>query len=193
MAFNCDFPEGIKRLSYFGPDVAAAGKTAGELLVKGIEEEGEVAIFKGFENTTINFIRRDTAAEVIAKHRKIKIVAEIKDIIHNDLVYAEMKKLLNDFPNLKGVVVISGGAPGAAKAIEDMGRVGKVKLICFDYDDEIIELIRKGSVYTAMGQDPFGQGHDPLIYLYNYIVANEVPDDITHTRTEVMDYRSVSE
>jgi methyl-accepting chemotaxis protein/ribose transport system substrate-binding protein len=193
MSFNCDLPEGIRRLSYFGPDVKAAGTTAGDLLAKGIDYEGEVAIFKGFENTLINIIRRDAAVEVIAKHKRIKIVSEIIDVINNDLVYVEMKKLLNEFPNLKGVIIICGGAPGAAKAIEDMGRVGKVKLLCFDYDDEIIELIKKGSIYTAMGQDPFGQGHDPLVYLYNYIVADEVPNDITHTRTEVMDSRSVGE
>jgi methyl-accepting chemotaxis protein/ribose transport system substrate-binding protein len=103
------------------------------------------------------------------------------------------KELLEAFPNLKAIVIVSGGVHGAGKAIEEMHRVGKVQIFCFDYDKEIIELIKKGIVHTAMGQDPFGQGHDPIIYLYNYLVANEIPEDITYTRTEVIDLRSVSE
>lgn len=193
MAFNCDFPAGTKRLSYFGPNVHAAGTTVGELLVKGIDGEGQVAIFRGDYTTTINQIRCSCVKKVLAKHKKIKIVTEIDDVITNDTVYEKMKELLNYYPDLSGVIIISGGAPGAAKAIEELGRVGKVKLICFDYDDEIIELIKKGIVYAAMGQDPFGQGHDPIIYMYNYLVANQIPEDITYTRSEAIDFRSLSE
>ncbi|MHB8131594.1 MAG: substrate-binding domain-containing protein [Mobilitalea sp.] len=193
MAFNCDFAEGTKRLSYFGPDIHAAGTMAGELLAAGMEEEGEVAIFKGDTTTSINKVRRDTVVSVLQKHKKIKIVAEVTEAINNDIVHNKMVELLNSFPNLKGVIVNGGGVHGAAKAIQELKRVGKVKLFCFDYDDEIIELIKKGIVNTAMGQDPFGQGHDPIIYLYNYLVANEKPNDITHTRTEVMDIRNVGD
>ena len=193
MAFNCDFTQGTKRLSYFGPDVYASGTMAGELLAKGIEEEGEVAIFRGDMLTSINKIRRDCATDVFKKFKKIKVVAEVDEVIDNNLVYRKMLDVLKQFPDLKGVIINSGGVPGAGRAIEEMNRVGKVKIVCFDYDDEIIGLIRKGIVYTAMGQDPFGQGHDPIIYLYNYLVANEKPEDITHTRTEIMDIRNVGD
>lgn len=193
MAFNCDFPKGTNRLSYFGPDVNAASNLAGELICKGIDEEGEVAIFRGFTSNSINKIRCNAVQSALSKHRKIKVVSEIDEIITDELVYKKMKELLTSFPNLKGVIIITGGVHGAGKAIEEMNRVGKVKIFCFDYDNEIIELIRKGIVNTAMGQDPFGQGHDPIIYLYNYLVANEVPNDITYTRAEVMDIRSVGE
>ncbi len=191
MAFNCDFKRGTDRLSYFGPDVEAASILAGQLISKGIDEEGKVVLFRGDMTATINKIRCDNVKSVLTKRKKIKLVKEIDDIISNELVYSKMKELLNSFPDLKGVIIVSGGVHGAAKAIEELHRVGKVKIFCFDYDKEIIELIRQGIVNTAMGQDPFGQGHDPVIYLYNYLVANEVPNDITYTRTEVMDIRSV--
>jgi methyl-accepting chemotaxis protein/ABC-type sugar transport system substrate-binding protein len=193
MAFNCDFAPGTKRLSYFGPDVYATGIMAGELLAKGMNEEGEVAIFRGDLTTSINKIRRDTVVSVLNKHKKIKIVAEIDENISNEIVNNRMKEVLTQFPNLKGVIVNAGGIIGAAHAIEEMKRVGKVKLFCFDYDNEIIALIKKGIIDTAMGQDPFGQGHDPIIYLYNYLVANEKPKDVTHTRIEVMDIRNVGD
>ena len=45
MSYNCDFAEGIKRLSYFGPDIKKVGSLAGEMLARGIDEEGRGIIF----------------------------------------------------------------------------------------------------------------------------------------------------
>jgi len=193
MSFNCDFPDGIKRLSYFGPNIKAAGKLAGELVASIVEGEGDIVIFKGDPTTSINKDRRDNAVAALSKFKDIKIVTEVEDNLSNSQVNKKLKEILYYRPNLKGIIFVSGGAVGAAKAIEELKLVGKVKLFCFDYDDEIIGLIQKGIVYKAMGQDPFGQGHDPIIYLYNYLVANEIPENVTYTRTEVIDIRSVGE
>jgi methyl-accepting chemotaxis protein/ribose transport system substrate-binding protein len=193
MSFNCDFAEGTKRLSYFGPNVSASGKLAGELLAKGIEDEGEVVIFKGDTKSTINSIRRDAVVAELKKHKNIKIVSEVDDLVTSSQVYKKLKETLYYIPNLKGVVFINEGASGAARVIEEMNLIGKLKLYCFDYDEEILGLIKKGIVHKALGQDPFGQGHDPIIYLYNYLVANEVPENVTYTRTEVIDNHSVGE
>jgi methyl-accepting chemotaxis protein/ribose transport system substrate-binding protein len=77
--------------------------------------------------------------------------------------------------------------------IEEMNLIGKVKLFCFNSGEETEGFIRKGIVHKAFRQDPFGQGHDPIIYLYNYLVANEKPESETYTRTEIIDKYSVSE
>lgn len=193
MAFNCDFAEGTTRLSYFGADVRAAGALAGELMARGIDETGEVIIFKGDTKSAINTGRRDAAVATLAKYKNIKIVSEVDDIISNSQVYKKLKETLYYLPNVKGIIFLSGGAAGAAKVIEEMSLVGKTKIVCFDYDEEILGLIKKGIVHKALGQDPFGQGHDPIIYLYNYLVAKEVPENVTYTRTEVIDKHSVGE
>jgi ABC-type sugar transport system substrate-binding protein len=39
-----------------------------------------------------------------------------------------------------------------------------------------MEFVQKGVIYGTIGQDPFAQGHDPAIRLYNYLVAGEVPE-----------------
>lgn len=191
MSYNCDFAEGIKRLSYFGPDIKKVGSLAGEMLARGIDEEGRVIIFKGDTTSSINQIRSEYAKKALSKFKDISIVAEVSDVIINGLVNKKLKEILYEQPNTNGIIIVGTGVPGAARAIEELHMVGKVKIFCFDYDDEIIELIRKGVVYKAMGQDPFGQGHDPIIYLYNYLVANQVPENVTYTRTEVIDIRSV--
>jgi ABC-type sugar transport system substrate-binding protein len=38
-----------------------------------------------------------------------------------------------------------------------------------------MEYVAKGVITGTIGQDPFAQGHDPAIRLFNYLVAGEVP------------------
>jgi methyl-accepting chemotaxis protein/ribose transport system substrate-binding protein len=193
MSFNCDFNEGIDRISYFGPDISASGKLAGEVISKALDNEGEIAIIRGPLETSINRVRRDSIYEVISKKKKMKIAAEIEAETDNTRVYKNTKEALTKFHNLRGIVILTGGIVGAAKAVEELGLIGKVKIVCFDYDDEVLKLIKKGTIYSAIGQDPFGQGHDPIISMYNYLVTGEKPESITYTRTELIDIRSVAE
>ena len=191
MAFNCDFAEGLNRLSYFGPDTRAAGNMAGEFAARAADEDGEIAILHGKLETSVNKIRTDAINETIRTKKKVKVVAQILAEIDDNIVYEKSKELMEQFPNLKVLVVVTGGISGAARAIVDMGRKGKTSIVCFDYDQTVIELIKQGLVSVAMGQDAFGQGHDPIIALYNYLVAQEVPSSISYTRTEVIDKGSV--
>lgn len=190
VAFNCDLPAGVKRLAYFGPDVNAYADLGGELTLKCLGGSGEVAIFRGNLIDSINKIRRDKVVAALKRKRKVKIVAEVEAVDDNTLVYGKVKEVLDRFPELNGIVITSGGVPGAARAIEELGRVGRTKIVCFDYDPEILELINKGIVYAALGQDPFGQGHDPIIALYNYLAADVRMDEVNYTRNEVIDIRN---
>lgn len=193
MTYNGDFTDTSKRLSYFGPNIQAEGALAAEILARSIEEEGKVVIFRGNTNSSINGLRRDAAAAKLARYPDIKIASQIDDIEDNSQVYKKLKEVLYYSPDVSGVLVIGGGAQGAAKAIEELDSIGKIKLFSFDYSEEIISLIRKGIVHMVFKQDYFGQGHDPIIYLYNYLVAKETPEKVTYTRTEVIDKYSVSD
>lgn len=193
ISFNCDIADASKRLSYFGPNVHAEGVLAGEILAKSIGEQGEIIIFKGNTSSSIHNTRRDAAVAALSKFKNIKIVSEIDDIENNGQVYKKLKEVLYYLPNVSGVLFIGGGAAGAARALEELKLIGFVQLFCFDYNDEILSLIKKGIVHKAFRQDPFSQGHDPIIYLYNYLVADETPESTTYTRTEVIDKYSVSD
>ncbi|TAH65560.1 MAG: chemotaxis protein, partial [Anaerolineaceae bacterium] len=191
MIFNCDIEDKESRLSYFGPNIHAEGTLAAEILAGSIEKEGEVIIFSGNTSSPINTIRRDAAVAKLTKYSDIKIASEINDIEANVDVYKKLKEIFYYKPNVRALLFIGEGAPGAARAIEEMGLVGKTKIICLNYNEELENLIKKGIVHKVFRQDPFGQGHDPIIYLYNYLVANETPESSTYTRTEVIDQFSV--
>ena len=108
--------------------------------------------------------------------------------------YNAVKNFLSKNPNVDGIFTTGGGVTGAAKAIKELNLVEKTKIVCFDFDKEIFELIKEGIIHAAIGQDPFGQGHDPIIYLYNYLVANVKPEsEVIWTRTDVVDKHNVDD
>ena len=70
----------------------------------------------------------------------------------------------------------------------------KIKIICFDFIESTINYIKKGIISSSIGQDPFGQGYSPLVYLYNYIVAGQKPSsDKMWTRMDVVNLENVND
>ncbi|MGB6421401.1 MAG: substrate-binding domain-containing protein, partial [Anaerolineales bacterium] len=65
---------------------------------------------------------------------------------------------------------------GAAAAVQDADKAGEVWVVSFDFVEETMEYVQDGVIYATIGQDPFAQGHDPAIRLFNYLVSGEVPE-----------------
>ena len=112
----------------------------------------------------------------------------------DDTVQGSIEKDVKDkiVANVKALFITNGFPCSAARAIEDSGKAGKVQLYAFDTDPEILSYIKKGIIACTVGQDSFGQGHDPIIWLYNYLAADEkFPSDIIHCRVSVVDRGNV--
>ena len=193
MTFNSDMEDTSSRLSYFGPNIKAEGTLAAEILAKSMEGEGKIVLFRGSTTSFVNTTRRDAVMAKLAKYSDIKISSEIDELEDATQIYKKLKEFLYYSPDIKGILVVGEGARGAARVIEEMNLTGKIQLFCFNYNTEMEALIRKGIVHMVFRQDGFGQGHDPIIYLYNYLVAKEIPECTTYTRTEVVDKYSISD
>jgi methyl-accepting chemotaxis protein/ribose transport system substrate-binding protein len=193
MTFNCDLPVNSKRMAYFGPDIGEAGYLAADFMVKALNGKGKVAMISGAD-IYVYMTRREKIIERLKKSRRIKIVEDVKGGHDNEKVCDLVKDLLNRRSDIGGIFVTGVGVKGAAKAVRELNLIGKVKVICFDFNKEIFELIKEGIIYAAIGQDPFGQGHDPIVYLYNYLVTNKKPEsEIIWTRTDVVDIHNVDD
>jgi methyl-accepting chemotaxis protein/ribose transport system substrate-binding protein len=194
MAFNCDFLTKSLRVAHFGPNNFEGGRFAANLMTKAIGSSGNIIMAVGSAEGGVHGNRRSGFLEGIKKYRNIKIVEELFTEDFADLVYSKVKESLRKNKDIQGVFVVGGGMEGAAKAIEELGLQDKVKVVGFDHTKEIFEYIKKGIIYASIGQDPFGQGHDPLIWLYNHIVTGEkLPSEAMWSRVEVVDSKNVND
>jgi len=175
VTFNTDTPFS-KRMCFIGQDSTTAGKMAGELMGQFIGGEGKVAIITGFHRVLGHSQRVKGFKEEIERFfPKVEIIGVYENHDRANEAYSITKKLLQDFPCLKGMYVTAGGPFGAAKAVKDMGKVDKVKLICFDFVDETVKYVREGVIQACIGQDPFLQGYKVVQILYDFLVKQYRP------------------
>jgi ribose transport system substrate-binding protein len=144
-------------------DYTVSGEVMGELLAKSINYKGEVGLLLGTLTAQSHTERIQGIKKELAKYPDIKIVAEQASDDNLEKAVQETEKMLNAYPNLSAVISGDGsGAAGAARAIVDSGKKGKVLVFGFDDIDENLAGIRDGSIVATYAQDAFSTGYYTL-------------------------------
>ncbi len=174
--FNSETATVNKRGFFVGADLYLQGETACEAMAEAIDGQGKVAIITGFFAVEAHELRRTGFVDkCAAEYPEIEVVGEVENQDKGDVAYTQAQDFMSANPDLAGIYVTAGGPFGAAAAVEDAGKAGEVQVVSFDFVEETMQFVDKGVIYATIGQDPFAQGHDPAIRLFNYMVGGEVP------------------
>ena len=174
--FNSETDAVNKRLFFVGADLYLQGQTAAHAMAEAIGGEGKVAIITGFFAVEAHELRRLGFVDTIqAQYPNIQIVGEVENTDQGDIAFTQAQDFMTAHPDLKGIYVTAGGPFGAAAAVADAGKTGQVWVVSFDFVDETMEYVQQGVIYATIGQNPFAQGHDPAVRLFNYLVAGKLP------------------
>lgn len=188
MAYNCDCGKEIGRIACLRPDPLEPGKLAGKSVVKTFGKSGNVGILMGDKTVGVNVERRDSFIKEI-KNAGLKIVCE-KSVPDDDKgVYDIAAGMLSEHPEINVLFLTNGFPLSVVRALKD--RKSRVKLVSFDQNPEILQAVKQGYILSTVSQDAFGQGHDPIIWLYNNIVGNEQLDNYIPCRLSVVDSSNV--
>lgn len=145
--------ENSNRISYVGTDNILAGQAAGEEMVKQVGNNGNVAIVMGGKNVKNQIERVEGFTKYITSNSNLKIVD--KDSSDAMLLEAEIitRKILSRNDKIDALFCTSAlDGIGAAKAVNDLNRKGKVKIICFDNLEETLTNIKNGLVAATIVQ-----------------------------------------
>lgn len=188
MSYNCDCGKEIGRVACLRPDPAEPGKLAGKAAIKALGKSGNVGILMGDSTVGVNVERRESFLKEI-KNAGLKVVCE-KNVPDDDKgVYDITASMLSEHPEINVLFLTNGFPLSAVRALKD--RKSRVKLISFDQNPEILQAVKQGYILATVSQDAFGQGHDPVIWLYNNIVGNEKLDNYIPCRLSVVDSSNV--
>lgn len=169
-----DTPNG--RLFFVGADSYVQGKAAGETMCRVTGGRGSVGVITGFFSVEAHAQRLKGFEDALkATCPALTIAGRVENGDKADMAYQQAKDFMTAHPDLAGIYVTAGGPFGAARAVEEAGRAGRVHMVTFDTVDETMDFVRKGVIDATIGQDPDAQGHDSVIRLYNYLVAGERP------------------
>lgn len=174
--FNIATEPPCHRLCYVGADSYLEGATCGEAMAQALGGAGTVVVLyrKGFASLEMRVKGFQTGLR--EKAPGARVVAALDCPRTEDEAFKTAVQVLKEFPNLNGIYISFGGIPGVvARAVEQHGKAGRVKIVCHDFADDTMRYLQAGVITAALSEDPYVQGHDSVIHLFNRLVAGWEP------------------
>jgi ribose transport system substrate-binding protein len=161
---DSDAPDS-KRECYVGTDNVAAGRQAGELIKEALPAGGKIALFVGKLDARNAQDRLQGIKEAIAG-TKIEILDIRTDDTDEVRAKANVSEMLVAHPDVAGLVGLwSYNGPAIISAVKDAGKVGAVKIIAFDEDDETLTGVKSGAIIGTVVQQPYEFGYQAITLL----------------------------
>lgn len=177
------------RHTVFQPDVEEATLLAAKSMVNALDKRGNLMVYEASRDVVTNCIRSDVFQKYVADYKGIKMDVVPAERLEEDS-YRQVREYLKTHSDVAGIYVTTGMPVAVARAVEDSKQ--QVKLVVFDHSKEIFEYIKKDIIVSAIGQDPFGQGHDPVVWVYNTVMSGEkIPSENMKCRASVVDKTNV--
>ena len=174
--FNTATDNPCQRLFYVGADSYMEGRACGEAMGNAINGKGKIAvIIEQFGSLGQELRRKGFQNLLMEKYPSIRIVDTVEGLANFNVCYDQTKILLNKYHDLEGIYITYTGGDAIAKAVLELNKKGKVKIVSHDVPDETMRYVAQGVITATLSQDEFAQGHDPIIHLYNHIVSNWTP------------------
>jgi ribose transport system substrate-binding protein len=148
---DSDLPNS-KRCAFVGTGNRHAGYTGGMKMAEILKGKGKVALMTKIGQPNLEE-RIQGYRDALAKFPEIQIV-DVKDTASDTTRAAQAAAaLMQTYPDLAaiGCVEAAGGA-GAATAVKEAGKVGKVKIIAMDRGAEVLQYIEEGVITASIAQ-----------------------------------------
>jgi ABC-type sugar transport system substrate-binding protein len=184
-----------ERFLYYGQDLYEAGQLAGQLLAEKIGGSGKVGLITGSFGVSSHELRRNGFKDYLQENAPdIEIIGEYENNDKGEVAYSLTKDMLTAHSDLAAIYVTAGGPFGAGQAIQEAGLTGEVPIFAFDHIDENLAYVKSGEIAAAINQDPFGQGFDSCVIMYNYIMTGDNPyGDFYPTKLDVVTPDNIGE
>src|SRR5262249_50186630 len=150
------------RACYIGTDNVGAGRQAGGLIKEALPQGGKIMIFVGTLDAA-NAQQRYQGIKEALQGSNIQIMDVRTDNTDRVRAKSNAADTLVNYPDVAALVGLwSYNGPAIVGAVRDAGKVGKVKIIAFDEEDETLNGIKDGAIYATVVQQPFEFGYQSM-------------------------------
>jgi ribose transport system substrate-binding protein len=147
------------RACYIGTDNRAAGRQAGELIKEALPNGGKIMIFVGKRDAQ-NARERFQGIQDALAGSKVEIVDIRTDDIDRVRAKSNVSDTLVKYPEIAGLVGLwAYNGPAILSAVQDAGKVGQVKIITFDEEDQTLAGVKSGAIHATVVQQPYEFGY----------------------------------
>lgn len=158
-----------KRACYIGTDNEAAGEEAGKMIKECLPQGGKIMLFVGHSDAQ-NAVERAGGIKKALAGSNIQIV----DIRTDDTDAVRAQKNAEDtlvtYPDIACLVGLwNYNGPAILNAVRTSGKTGKVKIVCFDDEEDTLNGIASGAIYGTVVQNPFEFGRQSVTLMDHYL------------------------
>jgi ribose transport system substrate-binding protein len=157
------------RACYLGTDNVAAGRQAGELIRQALPQGGKIMLFVG--NTAAQNARdRLEGIKEAIQGTDVHIIDVRTD--DTDAVRAKANALdtMVKYPDVACLVGLwNYNGPAILNAVRDAGKIGQIKIVCFDEDAETLAGVKDGAISATVVQQPYQFGYRAIQLMNNVL------------------------
>jgi ribose transport system substrate-binding protein len=158
---DSDAPDTARAL-YLGADNKAAGRQAGELILKALPQGGKIMVFVGKRDAQ-NAQDRFNGLKESLQGSKVEIIDLMTDDADSIRARENAYQALTKYPDIAGMVGLwSYNGPSILQALRPENKLGKVKIVCFDDERQTLEGIKAGEIFGTVAQQPFEYGFQAI-------------------------------
>ena len=150
------------RACYVGTDNVAAGRQAAGLIKKALPQGGKIMVFVGTLDAQ-NARERYTGIKESLKDSNVQILDVRTDEADRVRAKANVLDTIVRYPDVACLVGLwSYNGPAIVNAVKESGKVGQIKIVCFDEEDETLAGIRGGEIVATVVQQPYQFGYQAI-------------------------------
>lgn len=165
ITMDSDFPES-GRLVYIGTNNIRAGEEAGRAAMKALPKGSKIIAFVGYM-TSPNAQERLEGFERATKGW-IEVIHVLQDQNDAGKAVTNAEDALQAHPEVDGMLGLwSYNGPAIATAVERAGKLGKVKIICFDAEPVTLTKLEEKKIDATIVQKPYLFGYLSVMTIYN--------------------------
>jgi len=167
------------RLCYIGTNNVDAGREAGKLIKELLPKGGDIMLFVGKKDAQ-NAKERIEGVKEELKGTRINIIDIRTDDVDLIRAKANATDTLVKYPDVSCLVGLwSYNGPCILNAVKDAGKLDKVKIVCFDEEDDAVSGVKDGYIYGTIVQQPFEFGYQSIHLLAKVVKGDEsaIPAD----------------
>lgn len=162
--------------SLIATDNIAAGTKAGELLHRLVDPGSSVAIINYVRGSQTAIEREKGVIAGLKQHLPERDIVKYYCDDDEEKAYRIVKDLLERNRNIGGIAGLNETSTlGAARAIDEMGMNGRVKMVGFDNSDREVMYLEKGTLQSIVVQKPFNIGYLGIRTAMERIRGKKVP------------------
>lgn len=156
------------RAAYVGTDNVAAGRQAGNLIKEALPEGGKIMLFVG-KTDARNAQERLQGIKEALQGSNVQIIDVRTDDTDRVRAKSNVSDTLVKYPDVKALVGLwSYNGPAIVNAVKEANKVGQVKIIAFDEEDETLAGVKDGSIYATVVQQPYEFGYQAIKLMSAY-------------------------